>query len=366
MMLSEYVTTVAARGLSERYPTSCLFEITPACNLRCHFCYVALDPYRGPYLNLEQIGRVLDRLEEAGVLWLTFTGGEIFSRRDFLDIYAAARRRGFVVTLYTNATLATPELARALAVDPPQEVEVSIYGADAEHYEGTTGIRGSFEKFERGVLALRDAGLKVILKHTVSTLTDGHLPAIRAWSEKHGIPLKPGSVIENRHSGGNEPSLYRIEPRKVVALRDYLHEARNGTKRAGPTSECSMVPEGSEEQLYRCGAGRLAFFVDALGQASHCVLDRQPSFPILDMPWDELWARMGDWVTQPLPKDAPCSGCDLRSSCDNCPARARLATGDPFLKDLYQCDITHAEHGLPPARTPSYTPGARPVGACAR
>jgi MoaA/NifB/PqqE/SkfB family radical SAM enzyme len=364
--VSSYRESQLARNLRDRSPTSCLFEITPACNLRCHFCYVALDPYRGPYLGLEQIERVLDRLAGAGILWLTLTGGEIFVRRDFIQIYRAARARGFVVTLYTNATMTTPEIAAALAEDPPQEIEISIYGADAEHYEGTTGIPGSFGKFERGVALLQQAGLNVILKHTVSTITDGHVPAIRDWCASRGLRLKPGSVIENRHSGGQQPSLYRIEPRKVVELRDYLHEARTGQQRPGPTSECSMVPDGSSEHLYRCGAGRISVFIDALGQASHCVLDREPSFPVLAMEWDELWARMGEWVTQPLPADAPCSGCELRGGCDNCPARSRLATGSPFLKDTYQCDITHAEHGLPPATVPTYEPAARALGACAR
>jgi hypothetical protein len=100
-------------------------------------------------------------------------------------------------------------------------------------------------------------------------------------------------------------------------------------------------------------------FVDALGQASHCVIDRQPSFPILEMPWEQLWAEMGSWVTQPLPADASCSGCSLRGGCSNCPARARLATGSPYLKDQYQCDITHAIHGLPPSRQ-----APRPLAAC--
>lgn len=117
------------------------------------------------------------------------------------------------------------------------------------------------------------------------------------------------------------------------------------------------------EELYTCGAGRVVFLVDALGNASHCVIDREPSFPILDMPWDALWSAMGDWVKQPLPTDAPCSGCSLRGECSNCPARARLATGSPFAKDEYQCDITHAIHGLPPARHAA-RPATRPLAAC--
>ena len=34
--------------------------------------------------------RILDELAELGCLWICFTGGEIFARRDFLDIYTYA------------------------------------------------------------------------------------------------------------------------------------------------------------------------------------------------------------------------------------------------------------------------------------
>jgi hypothetical protein len=106
-------------------------------------------------------------------------------------------------------------------------------------------------------------------------------------------------------------------------------------------------------------------FVDALGMASHCVIDRDPAFPLLDMEFEEVWARIGAWVTQPLPPEAPCSGCTLRKSCSNCPARSRLANGSPYLKDPYYCDITHIEHGLEPERHPARFGARRSLAACA-
>jgi MoaA/NifB/PqqE/SkfB family radical SAM enzyme len=78
--MDQFEEQLGARARRERQPLSCLFEITPRCNLRCHFCYVALDPYQGPYLDTMQSRKVLDSVERAGVLWLTLTGGEIFSR----------------------------------------------------------------------------------------------------------------------------------------------------------------------------------------------------------------------------------------------------------------------------------------------
>ena len=365
MSMSRFEERLGARARRARQPLSCLFELTPRCNLRCKFCYVALDPYQGPYLSTEQTCEALDVIERAGVLWLTLTGGEVFSRRDFRAIYEHALAKGFLVTIYTNATMVTEAIATLLADRPPFSVEVSIYGADAEHYEATTQIPGSFGRFERGVARLQAAGVPLLMKCPVSTLTADHVAALVRWCTDRSLPFKADPVIDARHDGGQQPTLYRISPRKVVELRDELYELRHGQPRAvGPLPECAARDEdGPANELYTCGAGRIAFFVDALGNASHCVIDREPSFPILDLPWDTLWAEMGRWVTQALPPDAPCSGCSLRGGCSNCPARARLATGSPFMKDDYQCDITHAIHGLPPAsRTAPRAP--RQLAAC--
>lgn len=355
---SAYVARLSAASRRAQQPIACTFELTPTCNLRCRFCYVALDPYRGPYLTTEQVLSVLDVLRGAGVLLLTLTGGEVFSRRDFPTIYREARRRGFVVTIFTNATLVREEHARMLADDPPFAVEVSIYGADAEHYEAVTQIPGAFDRFVHGVELLQRAGISPLMKHPVSTLTADHVGAIRAWCEARGLRHRFSTELENRHDGDATPALYRIDTRRSVALRDELYEAKTGAPRPLPLAECAVDDaDAGSARLYRCGAGRSSLFVDGLGNVSHCVIDREPSFPILEMAWGEIHDRMLAWVNQPLPADAPCSGCELRGGCDNCPARARLATGDPFSRDPHQCEITHAEHAAAATRT-------RPLGAC--
>ena len=159
MLMSAFEQRMRAQSRRERLPMSCTFELTPTCNLRCHFCYVALDPYKGPYLSTAQVYAVLDKLEEAGVLWMTLTGGEVLSRRDFPEIYRYARRKGFLVTVFSNATMVTERIVDLFREEPPFSVEVSIYGADAAHYEGVTGIPGSFSRFERGISLLQKAGV---------------------------------------------------------------------------------------------------------------------------------------------------------------------------------------------------------------
>jgi len=241
LAMDRFEERLGARARRERHPLSCLFEITPRCNLRCHFCYVALDPYRGPYLDTEQAYQVLDVVEGAGVLWLTLTGGEIFSRRDFPAIYEYALSKGLLVTLYTNATMVSDSIAQLLADKPPFSVEVSIYGADAVHYESTTQIPGSFARFERGIARLQAAHVPLLMKCPISTLSADHVEALVQWCTDRSLPFKADPVLDARHDGGQQPTLYRIEPRRVVALRDELFELRHGAPRpGGPLPECSV------------------------------------------------------------------------------------------------------------------------------
>ena len=53
---------------------------------------------------------------DAGVLYVLLTGGEVFLRSDFRQIYEAISEMGFSVQIYTNGTLITPEIAKWLLV----------------------------------------------------------------------------------------------------------------------------------------------------------------------------------------------------------------------------------------------------------
>src|SRR5690242_4271075 len=100
-------------------PSEASIEVTHRCPLACAHCYNNLpmnDPEaRRGELTYEEHCRILDEITEAGCLWLLYTGGEIFARRDFLDIYSYAKRKGLLITLFTNGTLITPQIADYLA-----------------------------------------------------------------------------------------------------------------------------------------------------------------------------------------------------------------------------------------------------------
>ena len=91
------------------------------------------------------------QLAEAGTFFLTLTGGEVFMRRDFLEILAHARALHFSVTIFTTGTLLTPETAARVAALHPLSVEVSIYSARPEIHDRVTRIPGSHARSLRAL-----------------------------------------------------------------------------------------------------------------------------------------------------------------------------------------------------------------------
>src|SRR3954468_607417 len=177
-----------------RLPLNGTIEVTRRCPLTCLHCYnnLAMDDAeaRARELTFDEHRRLLDDLADAGCLWLLYTGGEIFARRDFLDIYAHAKARGFLITLFTNGTLITPRIADYLAASRPFAIEITLYGRTRETYERLTGIPGSYDKCLRGFHLVRVRGLPLPLKTVAVTVNVHELQAMQSFAEELCVPFK--------------------------------------------------------------------------------------------------------------------------------------------------------------------------------
>src|SRR4051812_41298228 len=152
---SEFSRIIHQNVNPRRIPVNGTIEVTNRCPLTCAHCYnnLAMDDSSARSLELttDEHRRIVDEIVEMGCLWLLYSGGEIFARRDFLDIYKHAKRAGLLVTLFTNGVLVNERVADVLADWTPFAVEVTLYGRTRETYEALTGIPGSFDKCMRGI-----------------------------------------------------------------------------------------------------------------------------------------------------------------------------------------------------------------------
>ena len=146
-------------------------EITARCNNDCRHCYICLPAgdceEKDNELSFSEISRIANEAVTLGAVWVLLTGGEPLLREDFVDIYMMLKRKGLLISVFTNASLIRREHIDLFLKYPPRDIEISVYGATKETSEKVTGHSGSYDTFIRGLSLLLDNGVRVRLKAMV-------------------------------------------------------------------------------------------------------------------------------------------------------------------------------------------------------
>ena len=153
------------KALMHGVPLSVHMDVTYRCNERCGHCY--LDHEDHGEMTTGEIKGILDQLAAAGTFFLTFSGGEVFLRRDFLELVAYARKLLFNVKIKTNAVMIREREASELRRLGVEQVQISIYSHRAEVHDGITRLPGSLAKSIRAIRFLKAQGLKVTIANVL-------------------------------------------------------------------------------------------------------------------------------------------------------------------------------------------------------
>jgi len=186
------------------------FHTGTACNLACPFCLEGSKPGddRLERITLADAKPLIDEAVALGVEQFSFTGGEPFIVKDFVNIlrYAASHRPCLVLTNGTEPVVRRMHQIETLAgTEHPIAFRISIDYPDAARHEAGRGA-GSFALAWRSLRALHAAGFKVSLARQMDADEDAAVvdAAFRALFAEHGLPgnttivafpdfLQPGS-----------------------------------------------------------------------------------------------------------------------------------------------------------------------------
>src|SRR5436190_2127465 len=204
------------RSVALRIPLSVHVDLTMRCNERCIHCYRVIE--QRPELTTQELKGLLDDVARAGTLYLTFSGGEVFLRKDLFELVEHARRLHFDVRLKSNALLVTPEKAARLRTLGVRQVDISIYSADPAVHDRVTKIPGSLERSLQGAVMLRDAGVTVKLNCPLMKQNVGQYKDIRALAERLGILCGFDPMITAKNDGDRSPIALRISPNRMRDL----------------------------------------------------------------------------------------------------------------------------------------------------
>jgi radical SAM protein with 4Fe4S-binding SPASM domain len=333
----EFNKRLFEKSQKNRMPVSGTFDITSRCNLRCIHCYIQGIDF-GKELTYPEICNILDQIAEEGCLWLLITGGEPLTRPDFMGIYEYAKRKGFFITLFTNGTLLTTEIADFLVEFPPFAIEITLYGITADTYEKVTGVPGAFERCRRGIELLRERNLYLRLKSMIFTTNRHELEEIKSYAKKLGAPFRFDCMINAKLDNSQEPTKVRLSPDEIVAL-DMADKERSREFRAF-ADRFGDVPES--EYLYNCGAGLNSFYISATGHLGMCAVSHEPNYDLRKGNFhDGFYYALPEVRTKKRTRYSECQKCDLKGICNQCPAWGQLEHGDPEARVDFLCRVAH-------------------------
>lgn len=351
-----------------------IWNLIRRCNLTCKHCYALSADHDYPgELSSAEVFTVMDDLRTFRVPVLILSGGEPLLRADIFEIAQRAKEMGFYVGLSTNGTLIDAPMADRITAQGFDYVGISIDGMREVH-DRFRRKAGAFDASLGAVRLLRERGVKVGLRYTMTDMNASDLPALMQLQEDEGVDKFYFSHL-NYAGRGN---IHRARDARFAATRAALDRlfdtAWNAARQGRPLEYVTGNNDADAVYLLHWVARHLPHWHDALrerlrawgGNASGLHVANIDNLghvhpdtmwwhhdlgDVRKRPFSQIWPDTSDPLMaglkrQPRPVTGRCGACAHLDICGgNTRVRAQQVTGDPWAEDP-GCYLDDAEIGL--------------------
>lgn len=307
-------------------------EVTRACNLGCTYCYVPVTPSSGRPLSHDEILDVAKQAQALGAQTFVIIGGEPLLYPGLPDLVRQLRTMGFSISMFSNLTRLTPEMAELL-----YEHDVFVTGKLNSLDEGVNDSlachRGAHRAYMKAIDLLRYWGFaepehrRLALHSIISHENVTGIPPLFRWMRNRDIiPHFQLLTRTGRASAGMTP----LSPQEAKHL--FYTLLNIDQTEFGYTWIPTPPLVGWSCQQYYCSAyvtndGRVkpcSSSATILGSVRNSSLAQILSLPIFRR-LREIRCHI----------DGPCRSCKENVMCYGCRADAEAAGGSLFARDAY-------------------------------
>jgi len=355
--MSALVQEMVGKALKLGIPLSVQLDLTYRCNERCIHCY--LDHHDHGEMSTPEIKDLLDQMADAGVFYLTISGGEILMRRDFFEILEHARARTFCIKLKTNGVLIRKKQAQLIHSLGVESVQVSIYSHRPEVHDAITKMPGSLRQSIDAIRLLRGHGIHVIIANVLMVHNAQDYAGVKALAAELDAQFVVDPTITPMMDGDRSILSLNVDE---AALREvFQNEAL-----VGNVEEFCAPPPGVDEDALNslpCSAGHTACYVSPYGDVYPCVQFPLPSGNVRHTKFVDIWRHSPQLneVRSIRLRDMPtCSQCTHGATCTRCPGLAFLE-GNMRGPSYQDCEKSYARTGIPSENLKKRKASTRPL-----
>lgn len=335
-------------------PITAVWEITMGCNMRCKHCGSSCHDALPGELTTEEALRLCDAIGELGLNWVTLSGGEPTTRKDWHVIAGRLSKVGVVPNLITNGWLFNEEILERAIQAGVDTIGFSLDGLQVSH----DFIRrsGSYQRTMRAIELCLSRNMNATAITTVTKMNLGELEdlkkelvsrGVREWQVQIGFPM--GNLGEHRN--------LVIEPADVDTIIDLAYRCKQESSIKVLLSDCvgyyslkEIELEGREGAHCRqCTAGKYSFGILHNGDILGCTSIRDPRFiegNIRDTSLQEIWQNPGSfkWNRSMRREDLQgfCNKCRFGDLCLGGCANSKLTMGGSVYAENRYCSYHQA------------------------
>lgn len=278
------------------------WDVTHQCNFRCKHCLFTakqLSEKRSP--SKQEALEFVRHLGAEGVFHLSMAGGEPLIYPHIVDVVSEATRLGMSVSMSTNATLLTPDLAADMKSAGLRSFQISLDGHTPEINDRIRGT-GTFARTMRGIKEAQDANISVFLAVVILPHNYDFFEEYLDFAKNIGaVGIKIQTLIDSGLASVNFEHLSMDEDH----TRCKLLELWNLKEKYSDSLEILLpvIPEvldrldKQSEKYYKsnaclgCQPGRLTVRVNAAGDVRACggIIDARVIGNVFKTPLKQIW-----------------------------------------------------------------------------
>lgn len=338
---------LVAKATNKNIPIGGTFELLPLCNMNCDMCYIRLSKEQmqqvGQIKTADQWLELAKEMKQAGTIFILLTGGEPLLYPEFKKLYTGLKKLGMIITINTNGTLITEDIAAFLSKDKPRRINITLYGASDETYSKLCHNPKGFTQTIKGIKLLQKYNLDIKLNGTLVPQNQNDMPKLLELAKELDLYLKIDTYIFPSSRKRIRPFLpdSRLSA-KQAALQSLKIKKKTYTKEKFQQYQKHMLnhPKPNiHDCSLNCRAGKSSFWISWDGYLSPCVFIDQPAINVFNEGFLPSWNQL---ITQTkqlhLPPD--CIKCDNYEICQVCGASVYLENNNYDDKPQYMCTYT--------------------------